>query len=162
MHLRSSATLFLKIKCSCNGVFIPFDSGRHEYRPAPLVHTRDYGRKWATPIYLSRRQPRVHRRVPRLRSDLNSRKSMNKALPWQSRNNGIARYAGHMRNIWHFSRERERLRRPKDEFLKRCTPPCHAPPEWPRAEAPGGIYIVAALHCTDTRNYIVIVPRSSR
>lgn len=50
---------------------------------------------------------------------------MNKALPWQRRNNSIARYVRHMRNIWHFSRERERPERPdpKTNFWNRVRPP---------------------------------------
>ncbi|KAG7188613.1 hypothetical protein KM043_008241 [Ampulex compressa] len=62
------------------------DAGRKERTLLPALSPRHRG-SWTT---------------------LNSRKSMNKALPPQRRNNGIARWAGHMRNIWHFSRERER------------------------------------------------------
>lgn len=43
--------LFLKIKRSRNGVFIPFGGGRHEYEQPP----RDYGGKWATSAFLFRR-----------------------------------------------------------------------------------------------------------
>lgn len=67
------------------------------------------------------------------RSDLNSCKSMNK--PWQRRNNGIARYTPatcETSGIFHV-KEKDRGG-PKDEFLKRCTPPCHAPPERPPGE----------------------------
>lgn len=64
---------------------------------------------------------------------------------------------------WEEEKERQRESRPKDEFLKRCTPSCHASPGRHTPRPRGNLYcrsITRAFIQPDTTNYIAIVPPS--